>query len=447
MKVTEKTVNILVVHNFYRIPGGEDTVVANETALLRQNGHEVVTYTRSNNEFADLKGFSKLKKLLLPFVTIYNPRTAREVKRIIKEQKIDVVHVHNTLNLISPAVYYASVKCGVPVVQTIHNFRLLCPAATFYREEGGQEVKGRTEKEIARTGCCEKEITKPDCAGKDDAKQECTGHVCEDCVNKGLSCALKHKCYRGSYLETLACVMLLSIHRFLGIYKKINYICLTEFNRQKLLESAALLGIDDSQVFVKPNFMTKCNDASANTSPDCGKYFLYAGRLDKLKGVDFLVKSWKEDLPKLVVCGTGPLESDMGTEIMSCGQDTGTEIMSCVELRGYVSHEEVMNLVENATGVILPTRWYEGFPMTIVESYSVGTPVIATNIGNAGSLVIDGVTGYKFEVDDPMSLYEALKRVLDDGAKLRKSTLNEFEEKYTATKNHEELMRIYEKLM
>ena len=434
--------NILVVHNFYRIPGGEDAVVANETALLRQNGHEVVTYTRSNNEFADLKGFSKLKKLLLPFVTIYNPRTAREVKRIIKEQKIDVVHVHNTLNLISPAVYYAAVKCGVPVVQTIHNFRLLCPAATFYREE--DDASGAS--------------VDKDTSGGMNAQGKNHGHVCEDCVNKGLSCALKHKCYRGSYLETLACVMLLSIHRFLGIYKKINYICLTEFNRQKLLESAALLGIDDSQVFVKPNFMTKCNDASANTSSDCGKYFLYAGRLDKLKGVDFLVKSWKEDLPKLVVCGTGPLESDMGTEIMSCGrdtgteilsdaQDTGTEIMSCVELRGYVSHEEVMNLVENATGVILPTRWYEGFPMTIVESYSVGTPVIATNIGNAGSLVIDGVTGYKFEVDDPMSLYEALKRVLDDGAKLRKSTLNEFEEKYTATKNHEELMRIYEKLM
>ena len=124
---------VLIVHNYYQIPGGEDTVVVNEKKLLEDHGHEVVLYTRHN---AELKTFSKIQKLLLPFSTIFSRKTYREVKTLIKNEKIDIVHVHNTLNLVSPSVYYAAFHCKVPVVQTIHNFRLLCPGATFFR--GGQ---------------------------------------------------------------------------------------------------------------------------------------------------------------------------------------------------------------------------------------------------------------------------------------------------------------------
>lgn len=206
--MTEHKQKVLMVHNYYQIPGGEDTVVANEKRLLEEHGHEVVLYTRHNNE---LKGMSKLQKLCLPFKTIFNPRTYRDIKRIIKEEKIEIVHVHNTLNLISPAVYYAAVKMKVPAVQTIHNFRFLCPGATFYRD----------------------------------------GHICEDCVRKGLGCAVKHKCYRGSRSQTLICVISTWIHRHTGILGKINYIALTEFNKEKLLQ---LKQIKPERVFVKPNF-------------------------------------------------------------------------------------------------------------------------------------------------------------------------------------------------
>ena len=199
---------VLIVHNYYQIPGGEDTVVANEKKLLEDHGHEVVMYTRHNNE---LKTMGKLRKLLLPLTTIYNPRTSRDIKKIIREQSVDIVHIHNTLNLISPSVYYAARKCGVPVVQTVHNFRLLCPGATFYRD----------------------------------------GHICEDCVSNGLGCAVKHGCYRGSKAQTLVCVISTLIHRWTGIYGKINYICLTEFNKEKLLQ---LKQIKPERVFVKPNF-------------------------------------------------------------------------------------------------------------------------------------------------------------------------------------------------
>lgn len=138
-----------MVHNYYQIPGGEDTVVANEKKMLEEHGHKVVLYTRNN---AELKTMNLLQKMLLPFTTIFNPKTYREIKKIIKKEKIDIVHVHNTLNLVSPSVYYAAKAMKVPVVQTIHNFRLLCPGATFYRD----------------------------------------GHICEDCVSKGLMCAVKH---------------------------------------------------------------------------------------------------------------------------------------------------------------------------------------------------------------------------------------------------------------
>lgn len=204
----ERKFRILQVHNYYQIPGGEDTVVANEKKLLEDHGHTVIQYTRNNDE---LKEFSKIRKLMFPLTTIFNPKTYRDIKRIIKEKHIDIVHVHNTLSLISPAVYYAALKCGVPVVQTIHNFRLLCPGATFYRE----------------------------------------GRICEDCVKQGLHCAIRHGCYRGSKVQTLVCVVNTWIHRLIGIYGKINYICLTEFNKEKLLQ---LKQIKADRVFIKPNF-------------------------------------------------------------------------------------------------------------------------------------------------------------------------------------------------
>lgn len=212
MKMVKKE-KILIVHNYYQIPGGEDTVVVNEKKLLEEHGYEVLLYSRNNNE---LKRMSKLQKLCLPFTTVFSIRTYREVKGIIKQNKIDVVHVHNTLNLISPSVYYAAFSTKIPVIQTIHNFRLLCPGAMFYRE----------------------------------------GRVCEDCLDKGLKCAVSNKCYRGSKVQTLACVLTLKIHRLLGTYKKLNYICLTEFNKEKLLQlnKGKKQIIDPSKVFVKPNF-------------------------------------------------------------------------------------------------------------------------------------------------------------------------------------------------
>lgn len=223
MSAEEKKQNILIVHNYYQIPGGEDTVVANEIQILKEHGNKVILYSRNNSE---LKNMGKRQKLMLPLNTVFNFRTYKEIKGIINEEKINIVHVHNTLNLVSPSVYYAARRCRVPVVQTVHNFRLLCPGATFYRD----------------------------------------GHICEDCVKKGLLCAVKHSCYRGSKIQTLACVISTWFHRSTGIYSKINYICLTEFNKEKLLQlnrPGKRQVIDESKVYVKPNFTF---DTSPNIS-------------------------------------------------------------------------------------------------------------------------------------------------------------------------------------
>lgn len=307
---------VLIVHNYYQIPGGEDTVVANEKKMLEEHGHKVVLYSRNNSE---IKEMSKLQKLKLPFTTIFNPRTYKDIKKLIKEENINVVHVHNTLNLISPAVYYAALSCKVPVVQTMHNFRLLCPGATFYRD----------------------------------------GHICEDCVQQGLKCAVKHGCYRDSKVQTLICVVSTIFHRMTGIYGKINYICLTEFNKQKLLE---LKQIKEKQVFVKPNFV----DCKEKFVPEEQRenQFVFAGRLDKLKGIDILLKAWKEmgtEAPKLIVCGTGPMED-------WCRKFSDDNKVN-VEFRGFVPNAEVLKIVAKSKALILPTQRYEGFPDEYCRSF------------------------------------------------------------------------------
>ena len=386
--MSAKKPKVLIVHNYYQIPGGEDTVVVNEKKLLEHHGHQVLVYTRHNSE---LKTFSKFQKLLLPVSTVFCFQTYREVKKLIKREKIDVVHVHNTLNLISPSVYYAAFCCNVPVVQTVHNFRLLCPGATFFRN----------------------------------------GHICEDCVTKGLICAVKHKCYRDSTVQTLACAVSTWIHRTLGTYGKLNYICLTEFNKNKLL---SLKQIEEQKVFVKPNFVK----ASEKIVPYANRkeQFIYAGRLDPLKGIDILLKAWELFDPKeekLIICGTGPMES-------WCREFVESRQLKNVEFKGFVENAAVKELLGESKALILPTQWYEGFPMSIVESFSTGTPVIASDLGNAGSLIKEGINGLKFQADSPESLCEAIKNALTDLKGLNETAIRQYSEE----SNYEQLREIYE---
>ena len=377
---------ILIVHNYYQIPGGEDTVVSNEKNMLEANGHKVILYVRNNTE---IKKMSKFQKILIPITMIFNPRTYNEIKRIIKKEKIDIVHVHNTLNLVSPAVYYAAVKMNKPVVQTIHNFRMLCPGATFYRD----------------------------------------GHICEDCVSKGLRCSLKHKCYRNSFIQTLVCVISTKIHRTTGIYSKINYICLTEFNKNKLLQ---LKQIKPERVFVKPNFTKNNNDLLFNKQVK--NQILYLGRIEEIKGIKLLIEIWEEfgsSLPVLKVCGNGPLKD-------WCLQEIKNKNINNILVTDFLKHDEAMKELANSKALILPTNVYEGFPMTIVEAFSVGTPVICPDMGNSGNLVENGITGFKYKNEN--ELVQILKSKNYD---FSDRIYDIYKKRYTETINYKMISEIY----
>lgn len=381
----ERKQNILIVHNYYQFPGGEDTVVANEKKMLEDHGHKVVLYSRNNSE---LKEMSKLQKLTLPFTTVFNPRTYRDIKELIKIEQIDIVHVHNTLNLISSAVYYAARSMNVPVVQTIHNFRLLCPGATFYRD----------------------------------------GHICEDCVSKGLMCAVKHSCYRGSKFQTLACVISTKLHRMTGIYGKINYICLTEFNKEKLLQ---LNQIKADSVYVKPNFTYE-----PEIKNDADEYYLFIGRIEEIKGLPVVIQAFtKMSQKRILIAGTGTKLEDYKTRA------SGT---NNIEFRGFVQKKDLHKLLRKAKAVIVASQCYETFGMIVVEAFSSGVPVIVGDIGNVSSLVDDGINGVKFQYHSVNSLVKAVERFEQlPREKLGENAYMKYRNDYAQDSNYEMLNGIY----
>ena len=386
---------ILLVHNYYQIHGGEDTVVAGEMKLLQEHGHFVLLYQRTN---AELQRMNFIQKAGMIFAEIFNFRTYREAVRLIKENQIDIVHVHNTLHMISPSIFYAAFFCKVPVVQTVHNFRLQCPAGTFYRD----------------------------------------GHICEACMTGGLRSAIRHCCYRNSRIQTILCVISMKIHRMLGTYKKINYICLTRFNRQKLLEMNQIgkkKYIDDNRVYIKPNFsyaaekMQKGNGARQ-------AYYIYAGRLDEMKGIRLLLQAWKEmgeNAPELRIYGSGTMEQE-------CKKYICMNELNSVKMAGMLPEKEILQQIASARALILPTQWYEGYPMTIAEAFSLHTPVITSDMGNAGDLVREGINGWKFQTNS----YDSLKeKVMECQNSASTFIFHETEKGTLPEENYELLNRIY----
>ena len=395
----EKKLRILQVHNAYQIPGGEDVVVANEKKLLEMNGNEVFSYSRNNDE---LKTMNAFQKLLIPFTAVYSFKTYREVRKLIRENKIDIVHVHNTLMVVSPSVFYAAFHCHVPVVQTLHNFRMLCPAGSYFRGD----------------------------------------RICEECSEKGLQCSLKYGCYRGSKAQTFVSAAILKIHRMLGTYRKVNFICLTEFNREKLsrLNEGGKQIVDMKKVYLTPNFTFQ--EGISGEVQKAGDYFLVVGRVEALKGIDVVVKAF-EKIPdqKLIVAGDGPMMAEMKAYIKDHN-------MSNVKFAGYLDKAKVQEKYRGAKAVIMASQCYEAFAMTIAEAYSNAVPVIAGNVGNLANMVEEGVTGIKFVYDSPDDLAaKILKYNTMDIAKMKQNAKTFYEKRLKPEDNYRILEEIYHKIM
>lgn len=390
-----KQYRILQVHNFYQIPGGEDVVVRNEKRLLEEHGHKVYTYYRSN---AELKEGGRLGKLCVPFTAVYSFKTVREVKKLIKEYQIDIVHVHNTLTMVSPSVFYAAFRCHVPIVQTLHNFRMLCPAGSFFRDNV----------------------------------------ICEECVQGGLKCAVKHKCYRNSKLQSFVSAAVLKVHRVLGTYRKVNFICLTEFNRNKLLALGDI--VDAKKIFIKPNF-TFAEGIEPSNVPEQEEYYLFAGRVEALKGVDIAIKAF-EQIPdrKLYIAGTGPMMDEMQAYVKEHN-------IQNVKFLGYLQKEDMTEKFYHAKAVIMTSQCYEAFAMTIAEAYSYGVPVIAGRVGNMEGMVQEGVTGVKFTYNSSSDLAEKVKEFEKlDRVTLKENAREFYQERLRPEDNYQKLMEIYESI-
>lgn len=386
---------VLLLHNRYQIAGGEDVVVQTEKALLKANGHDVTLLETNNDNIV-----GPLEKAKAATNAIYSRSSKQLVRAEVASFLPDLVHVHNFFPLLSPSVYYACREAGVPVVQTLHNYRLLCPS------QGGIFLR--------------------------------KGEVCEDCLGKFFPWpGIVHSCYRNSKAGTTVHAMMLSLHRGLQTWTTMVdvYIALTEFARQKFIQG----GLPAEKIVVKPNF--------AYPDPSQGKgqggYALFVGRLSPEKGLETLLTAWERigrRMP-LKIVGDGPL-ADMVA--------SATQKLKGVEWLGRQPKEQVLALMKEAQVLVFPSIWYEGFPMVIVEAYAVGLPVIASDLGSTSSLIDHGRTGLHFRPSDPEDLAAKVEWTLTHPAELaqmRRKARSEFDSKYTAERNYQMLMDIYERVL
>jgi glycosyltransferase involved in cell wall biosynthesis len=385
-----KPLRVLMLHNYYQQPGGEDECFHAEVAMLNRRGHEVIPYCLHNDAVADYRPTE------LAAATIWNRRSYAEVMRLIVREAPDIMHCHNTFPLISPAVYYAAQRSGIPVVQTLHNYRPLCLGGIFFRD----------------------------------------GAPCEECLGKRLPWpGVRHGCYRGGHLVSLAVAAMLSVHRGLETWtRQVDlFLAVSQFVRRKFIEN----GFPARQLQVKPNFLM--NDPGVGSGR--GGYAVVVGRLSPEKGLLTLLRAWgmTTALP-LKIVGDGPL--------MSLKDSVGPD--QPIEFLGRRPPEEIFGLIQDAQFLVAPSECYETFGRAVIEAFACGTPVIAADIGAFSELVDHGRTGLKFTPGDAADLRDKVAALQASGPRLqemRRAARREFIEKYSEEANYCQLIGSYTGLM
>lgn len=394
------TIKILFIHNYYQQAGGEDKVVDEEMKLLHSKGHQVELFRRHNDEIHHMNA---LQKSMLSLNTIWSRSSYIELKRYMQIFHPDIVHFHNFFPLISPSAYAACQSLGIPVVQTLHNYRLLCPAGTFMRD----------------------------------------GHVCSLCLDHSMVNSVRYSCYRNSRLQTIPVTAMIAFNRLMGTWQRgvDAYIVLTEFSKQKFIQS----GIQSDKLHVKPNFISTHFQSNSQSSNNRNG-ILFVGRLSEEKGIHTLAKAWEEmfqegNVQPLTIIGDGPEYEKLRKSLNHIPH---------VSLLGRQNSETVRYYMLRSKYVIVPSIIYEGFPMTIVEAYSTGTPVISSDIGSMAEIVESGRTGYHFEVGNSESLIQVVQQAMrmDDQQyeQMCDDIRSIFWSKYSSEVNYEQLMRIYGQL-
>jgi glycosyltransferase involved in cell wall biosynthesis len=373
---------ILVIHNRYRQRGGEDVVVDEEVRLLRAHGHEVELYGRDN---ACIEGMARVR---LARETVWSSRTVQELEREIDAFAPDVIHVHNSFPLVSPSLYWTARRMSCPVVQTLHNFRLLCLQAMFLRNN----------------------------------------KVCEDCKGASPWRGVVRGCYHDSLAASAVLASMLIVHRGLGTFqRKVNrYIALNEFSRGKFIEG----GLPADRIEVKPNFLP---DVAQMPGPRQGG--LFVGRLAPEKGVELLGQAL-DLLPgaSMDVIGEGP-------ELEMVQQHRQMRSL------GVLPREDVLARMQRATFLVMPSIWYETFGMVQIEAFACGLPVLAPNMGSMQEMIEHGRTGLLFEPGNQRELAACMAWALDHPAEMEAMGRNAravYLDRYTPERNYEQLIGIYQ---
>lgn len=384
--------DIVVAHNFYKQPGGEDQCVAAEIAMLRAHGHTVTQYCQHNDAIDGMSGLEAASR------TIWSRPAYRELRDLFRHQRPQIAHFHNTFPLISPAAYYAARAENVRVVQTLHNFRLCCANALLFRD----------------------------------------GKVCEECLGKSIPWpGVVHKCYRGSATASAAVAAMLLVHRAMGTWQKAidAYIALTRFSRSKLIEG----GVPADKIAIKSNFAYPDPGPGTGT----GGYGIFVGRLSPEKGVETLLAAWRHlggGVP-LKLVGDGP---------MAALVEKAASKDASIQWLGNLPLQKVYAMMGDATFLVLPSQCYETFARVVIEAFAKGTPVIVSKLGAMAELVDHGRTGLHFEAGVAVDLAAQVRRILADPqelARMRLAARQEFASKFTADANHNILMAIYEQAL
>lgn len=386
---------VLLLHNFYgsEAPSGENVVFESEKALLEQRGHDVQVFTRHSDEIRGqgLRGVIK-GAAAVP----WNPFAAAALRKLVDDFQPDVVHAHNTFPLISPAVFHAIGRRAARVL-TLHNYRLLCPAAIPMRD----------------------------------------GKVCTDCIQQRSTLpALQHGCYRGSRLATLPLAMNVALHRRIGTWQhQVDaFIALSEFQKQLMTQG----GLPSAKLHVKPNFYA--GDPLVVPFQQRFDYVVFVGRLGQEKGVHTLIEAWRrwgENAPELRLVGDGPLREQLQKQAQGLR----------VRFMGQIPANEAQAQIASARLLVLPSECFEGFPMVVREAFAFGTPVAVSRLGPLPSIVDHGVNGVIFEPANAASLLSVVQSALADPAALAAMAVGArqaFDVLYNEQANYQMLMDIYQ---
>ncbi len=380
---------ILLGHNFYQssAPSGEDVVYHSERALLAHAGHEVICFERHNDDIST----SLAGRAVAGVGSLWSRRSYRDLRTLLTRTRPDIAHFHNTFPLITASAYRACYDAGVPVVQTLHNYRLLCPNGLLLRE----------------------------------------GRACEDCIDSSLVAAIRHACYRNSRLASAAAAAGLQLNRALGSYSRYvdRYIALTAFAKARFVRG----GLPAERITIRPNALCEAPLSGSGA----GGYALYVGRLTPEKGAETLLRAWQTiDALPLKLAGDGALRESLQAHYHKPN----------IEFLGLRRRSEVWELMRDATVLIIPSQCYEGLPLTLLEAFASATPVVVSAIGALDELVTDPLNGRKFTAGDPASLRSAVLGLLADREGLeraRQYNRRSFEQHYSAESALASLHAVY----